>query len=66
MTAAATNFPHRRNQDGEFESICRVCFATVATAAIEAELLAYEQGHICDAMQLFYTSQGSHPNSVNR
>jgi hypothetical protein len=66
MTATAMNFPHRRNQDGEYESICRTCFATVATAKNEAELLTFEKAHTCDAMQLYYTSQGYHPNSMSR
>jgi hypothetical protein len=65
MTAMAMNFPHRRNPDGEYESICRICFATVATTADEAELLAHERTHICDAMQLYYTSQRGHPNATS-
>jgi hypothetical protein len=64
MAAMTMNFPHRRNQDEKFESICRNCFATIATAANEADLLPYERAHICDPMQLYYTSQGFHPDSI--
>lgn len=61
MSADRWRFPHRANQDGEYESICRICFATVATAEDEAELLTWERAHICDAMQLYYTSWRPHP-----
>jgi ribosomal protein L40E len=41
------DFPHRRNRDGTYDSICRRCAATVATAATEADLLAHEITHKC-------------------
>jgi hypothetical protein len=50
MDALTTNFPHRRNEEGAYESICRSCFATVATAQNEAWLRIYEQAHICDPL----------------
>jgi hypothetical protein len=31
-------FPHRRNKDGSFTSICLKCFATVASHMTEEEL----------------------------
>jgi len=40
-------YPHRRNRDGSFDSICLHCFATIATANTERELVAYESKHIC-------------------
>jgi hypothetical protein len=40
-------YPHRRNRDGSFDSICLNCFATLATAKTEAELLELDQAHIC-------------------
>jgi hypothetical protein len=41
------DFPHRRNRDGTYDSICRRCAATVATAALEADLLEHEMKHKC-------------------
>ena len=40
-------FPHRRNHDGSFDSICLNCFLTVATSASEMELEGYEEKHYC-------------------
>ena len=40
-------YPHRRNRDGSFDSICLNCFATLATARTEAELLAHDRMHVC-------------------
>ena len=41
-------FVHRFNVDGTVDSICRQCFATVATARRESELLSQEDHHICE------------------
>jgi hypothetical protein len=40
-------YPHRHNRDGSFDSICLNCFATLATAKTEAELLEFDKSHIC-------------------
>jgi hypothetical protein len=40
-------YPHRRNSDGSFDSICLNCFATLANATTESDLLEYDQRHIC-------------------
>jgi hypothetical protein len=40
-------FVHRANWDGTFDSICRECVATVATAACESELEEAERDHVC-------------------
>jgi hypothetical protein len=45
-------FPHRRNPDGTFDSICIQCFATVATGSVEAELKAAESAHACGGFNL--------------
>ena len=42
-------FSHRRNKDGSFESICRICFSTVARSKQEAELAEQDSTHICDS-----------------
>jgi hypothetical protein len=41
-------FPHRRNKDGSYDSICPKCFATIARATTDRELLAFDQKHVCD------------------
>jgi len=43
----AAYFPHRRNRDGSFDSICLKCFATVASHKTEKELEAEDKGHVC-------------------
>jgi hypothetical protein len=41
-------YPHRRNRDGSFDSICLNCFVTVATGKTEAELSEYDNRHVCE------------------
>ena len=40
-------FPHRRNRDGSFDSICLKCLLTIATARKEADLHLQDRNHIC-------------------
>jgi uncharacterized protein YcgI (DUF1989 family) len=40
-------FPHRRNPDGTFDSICPLCFSTVSTRQNEMELAGDEMKHNC-------------------
>jgi hypothetical protein len=40
-------FPHRRNGDGTYDSICPHCFVTVARQRDEASLKEAEASHIC-------------------
>ena len=47
LNRLAVFYPHRRNRDGSFDSICLNCFATLATARTEPELLVYEEMHVC-------------------
>lgn len=49
---AGMNFAHRSNRNGTTDSICRRCFATVATATWEAELDVAERGHACEPWTL--------------
>jgi hypothetical protein len=42
-------YPHRKNRDGSYDSICPACFTTIARSKIEVELGAFERGHICDS-----------------
>jgi hypothetical protein len=46
------DFVHRKNGESTFESFCRSCFVTVATARSEAELQGNERNHICDPWDL--------------
>ena len=45
-------FPHRHNIDGRHDSICTMCFATIATQQDEEDLLWAEQIHVCDPLVL--------------
>jgi hypothetical protein len=45
-------FSRRARPDGATDSICRHCFATVATAIWEADLDRAERWHACDPAQL--------------
>jgi hypothetical protein len=41
-------YPHRRNKDGSYDSICLTCFITVAFGKSEAELMEFDKKHICE------------------
>jgi hypothetical protein len=41
-------FPHRRNQNGFYDSICGNCFVTIGSRNTEDELEPMEKAHICD------------------
>jgi hypothetical protein len=41
-------YPQRRSKNGCFDYICLSCFATIATARTEPELLRIKEKHICD------------------
>jgi hypothetical protein len=38
---------HRVNEDGSFDSICTVCYQTIATQNCEADLIKDEVKHTC-------------------
>jgi hypothetical protein len=44
---SAANYPHKRNKDGSFNSICPVCFRTIASKMTEDELAQEEKKHVC-------------------
>jgi len=53
MTQVAhATFPHRRNPNGTFDSICTQCFRTIATAATEADLKTSDIVHNCFGFDL--------------
>jgi hypothetical protein len=51
-------FPHRRNKDGSFDSICLKCFATVASHMTEEQLQEQDKKHICSSSLL--SQRGDH------
>ena len=46
-SARLLKFPHRRNSNGRYDSICPHCFLTAATARTEQELATLEKRHVC-------------------
>lgn len=54
---AGAKFAHRSNRNGTTDTICRQCFATVATATWEAELERAERMHACDPWTLQHFNQ---------
>jgi hypothetical protein len=46
-TASNLIFHHRLNSDGSTDSICPVCFGTVASVMDPSELAFEELNHIC-------------------
>jgi hypothetical protein len=44
---ASSQYAHRRNHDGTLDSICKLCYLTVARAYREADLSQLEFRHIC-------------------
>jgi hypothetical protein len=57
LPTASQKFPHRRNLNGSYDSICTSCLATVATAGHEVQLYLEESVHTCDPMRLYQISQ---------
>jgi hypothetical protein len=47
QTFAYLPFSHRQNWNGTYDSICRKCYKTVATANNEVELEHLERRHVC-------------------
>ena len=41
-------FPHRRNRDGSFDSICLKSLLTIANARTEIELEKHDKNHVCN------------------
>jgi hypothetical protein len=57
----ASDFPHRRNKDGSFDSICLKCFATVASRMTQDQLKEFDQKHVCANSAL--SQRGNHVSS---
>jgi hypothetical protein len=41
-------FPHRRNRDGSYDSICLTCFETIGSAGTQEELVKIDKEHVCE------------------
>ena len=48
MPQQVSQFVHRQNQNGTFDSICTLCFQTIANVKDEAKLQSVELEHVCD------------------
>jgi hypothetical protein len=46
-------FTHRPNPDGSFDSICELCFVTIASSKLEEELVIAEAKHECNWRAFF-------------
>jgi hypothetical protein len=49
MANSSTQYAHRRNEDGSYDTICRTCFAAIARSKPESELAVCEKTHHCDS-----------------
>jgi hypothetical protein len=47
MAATARIFPHYKNADGDFDSICPDCFTTIFSKHLENDLHSSEVNHVC-------------------
>jgi hypothetical protein len=56
------DFPHRINADGTYESICILCFATVAAAQNLAELRDRHKVHVCQPVVWAHDYLPSYPS----
>lgn len=56
-------FLRRQNRDGSIDSICRTCFLTVHTSAMEPDLDQAEKNHTCDPEILAHWSHVARPRS---
>jgi hypothetical protein len=47
----SSRYAHRRNYDDTVDSICKLCFLTVARAYREADLFQLELRHVCQPVE---------------
>ena len=59
-------YPHRKNRDGSYDSICPKCFTTIARSKAEAELAAFDRGHFCDSSFLAERGHFAEAESVRQ
>lgn len=51
------HFHHRQNDNGTHDSICLMCYLTVATACEESHLAPHENMHVCDSLRAWQVSE---------
>jgi hypothetical protein len=61
MVDNPTLYPHRRNADGSYDSICTTCFATVARSPAEVGLTEGERAHVRSSS--FLADRGNLPRT---
>ena len=49
MASKPKLYPHRRNKDGSYDSICLTCFATVGGRKPDGQLAESNKAHVCDS-----------------
>jgi hypothetical protein len=54
-----STFKHRQNRNGTHDSICCICFLTVASTDEELGLRYFENTHACDPIQLYEVAEHS-------
>jgi hypothetical protein len=64
MTKTIAQFPHRKGSDGLYDSICPMCFATVARSTPETEMTELEKTHLCDSGRLAERGSFARPSPV--
>jgi hypothetical protein len=45
-------FAHSENPNGTIDSICHLCFSSVARGVLESQLAAFEEKHVCTEWRL--------------
>jgi hypothetical protein len=54
-------FSHRANEDDTHDSICRECFATIATVSNVSDLYQHESAHVCNPVNLYRINHACTP-----
>jgi hypothetical protein len=60
---AETEYPHRRNNDGTWDSMCKNRFLAIAHGRTESELADSEKTHVCNSS--FIAGRGHFPVSLD-
>ena len=62
---AIPKFIHRFNNDGTIDTVCRVCFITVATRTCESDLERLEHDHLCNPWMVARYKQHDQKRDIN-
>jgi hypothetical protein len=58
MTLRPPFYPHRKNPNGSYDSICLQCLMTIGTSEDEKLLVRLEDAHICEFKALSKRGKG--------